>query len=123
MDAKSPGHLLVFGLERQMRILSVFSSRAEAAASVEGLEIVEGDWRFFGADGAPLEVRFSTMPRINAQQSTYTNGEYVLEPAKSGASLLEVLAAVDCRDEADSGLTSLRAVEQFLIDQAIARSK
>jgi hypothetical protein len=110
---------LVFGLDRLGKTITVFSSRADAIASVEGLTIAEGDYSFFSADGSPLEARFSIPARLHPERNTYTNGVYTLEPAATGSNLFTLLSIVDCDDPAQSGLRTLRDVEQFLLDRVL----
>jgi hypothetical protein len=116
-DDKMQG--LIFGLDVLCKTLKVFASKAEAVASVKGLEIAEGDWRFFSADGSPMKSHFSTPAQIFPESNTYTNGVYTLEPADTGPNLYTLLSVVSCEDHAQSGLHTLRDVEQFLIDHAL----
>lgn len=108
---------LVFGFNVTLRSLTIFASKSDAIASVEGIEIAEGDWRFFSASGSPLEAHFSTPPQIHHDRNTYTKGTYSLEPADTGMNLYTLLSMVSCDDQAQSGLSTLRDVEQFLLDQ------
>jgi hypothetical protein len=110
-------HNLVFGFNWVSKTVTVFASKAEAIATVEGLDIAEGDWRFFSADGSPMEAHFSTPARVCSDR--YTNGVYTLEPAASGSNLYTYLSIVACEDDAQSGLRTLRDVEQFLLDQML----
>lgn len=114
---------VVFGYDINNRSLTVFSSDIEAIAAVEGLVIAEGDYKFFSADGSPLEAVFSIPAQIHFESNTYTNGVYTLRPCNTGDRLYTFLAIVDCNDEAKSGLSTLRDIEQFLIDRGIERSK
>ncbi|HMN74207.1 MAG TPA: hypothetical protein PKA55_20280 [Rhodoblastus sp.] len=125
MDGNSPEKIqnIVFGLHLPVRRLIVFACKAKAIQFVEELDIAEGDWSFFAADGSPLEAHFSTVPKINHDQNTYENGVYDLRPAMSGANLLDILVVADCQDDASSGLVTLRDVEQFVIDQALEQKK
>lgn len=111
---------LVFGFDILYRQLQIFASKEDAIVAVEGLTIAEGDYRFFSADGSPLEACFSIQPFVNAERNTYSNGKYTLEPILTGTHLSTILAVVECADEAKSGLSTLRDVEQFLIDQSLA---
>lgn len=113
---------LIFGFDVLRKTLKVFRSKTDAIASVQGLEVAEGDWRFFSSDGSPMEAHFSTPAQIFPEKNTYTNGVYTLEPAATGASLSSLLSIVSCEDDAQSGLQTLRDVEQFLIDQALGDS-
>jgi hypothetical protein len=110
---------LVFGLDLLGKTIVVFSSKASAVANVEGLAIAEGDWRFFSADGSPLEAHFSMPAQIHPERNTYTNGVYTLEPAATGANLFALLSIVACEDQARSGLCTLRDIEQFLLDRTL----
>jgi hypothetical protein len=108
---------LIFAFNGMSKTITVFASKKEAIANVQGLEIAEGNWRFFSADGSPMEANFSIPARIYAERNTYTNGVYTLEPTATGSSLYTLLSIVDCDDHARSGLYTLRDVEQFLLDQ------
>ena len=110
---------LIFGLDVLGKTVLVFGSKEQAVAAIEGLAVAEGDWRFFSSDGSPLEARFSVPAEIYFDRGTYTNGTYSLEAGSAGPTLQSILAAVECQDEANSGLLTLRDVEQFLIDRAI----
>jgi hypothetical protein len=110
---------VIFGFDLLTKTLSVFASDADAISLVEGLTIAEGDYRFFSADGAPMKATFSTPARIDPSSNTYSNGIYMLEPAAEGSNLFTLLQIVSCEDHAQSGLKTLRDVEQFLIDQKL----
>ena len=109
---------LVFGLDLPGKTLTIFSSKAGVAATVQGLEVAEGNWRFFAANGSPLEARFSIPARIHPERNTYTNGVYTLEAA-TGSNLYTLLSIVACEDHARSGLRTLRDIEQFLLDRTL----
>jgi hypothetical protein len=89
---------LVFGIHVPMRELLVFDSKEQAMATVEGLSIAEGDWRFFSSDGSALEACFSVQARIHPDRNTYSNGIYTLEAAPGAPGLLSFLATVECKD-------------------------
>lgn len=63
--------------------LGIFYSADFAAKNRYGLDIVEGDLRFFAADGSPLEANFSVEPRFNSN-NTFFPGIYTL---KSGTGI------------------------------------
>lgn len=112
---------LVFGFNILSRRLQIFASKEEAISAVEGLTIAEGDYQFFSADGSPLNAQFLVQPQVHVDRGTYSNGKYTLEPASKGTHLSVILAIVECADHAQSGLSTLRDVDQFLIDQNLAR--
>lgn len=97
--------------------LSVYRSTIEAAAAVEGLNIVEGDIWFFAADGAPLEAEFSAMPYINSEKNTYFAGVYKLVPGQ-GETLQHVLAEGTGGDD----LSPIKIVVYVPATDAYARS-
>ena len=113
---------LVFGFDIASKTLSVFDSKEQAIATVEGLSIAEGDWRFFSYDGSPLDAIFSVPAKINFDTNTYSNGLYTLEATQDAPSLLSVLSLVECEDKANSGLLTLRDVEQYLVDRSMESS-
>lgn len=110
---------LVFAYSIAGKFLQVYASESEAAAAVVGLEIVEGDWKFFSSNGSPLEADFSIQPRIHPERNTYTKGVYTLKPANAGTNLYTLLSIVECHDDTKSGLSTLRDIEQFLEDQIL----
>lgn len=110
---------VIFGYDLLSRSLIVFASEAEAIAAVEGLTIAEGHYKFFSADGSPLEAVFSTPAQIHHGHNTYTNGVYTLKQCNKGAPLQAFLLIAECKDEAKSGLSTLRDIEQFLLDKQI----
>ena len=61
--------------------LDPYSSAAAAAATREGLDIVEGDLWFFSSDGSPLQAQFSQEPKVDTGKGTYFPGVYTLQPA------------------------------------------
>ncbi len=71
-------------------ILSLYASAALAAESEEGLNFVEGDIKFFAADGSSLVPNFSQEPYIDFKKNTYFAGVYTLIPG-TGENLIEVL--------------------------------
>jgi hypothetical protein len=108
-------HRIVFALNILFNTLYVFNSKLDVAEKIEGIEIAEGDWRFFAADGSPMAARFSTPARINPERNTYTNGVYSLEAA-SGSKLQDILPTVSAVDSAD--LENVTEVEKFLAKQS-----
>ncbi|MEZ0260634.1 MAG: hypothetical protein ACAH80_06460 [Alphaproteobacteria bacterium] len=71
-------------------ILSLYPSAELAAESEEGLNFVEGDIKFFAADGSSLVPAFSQEPYINSEKNTYFAGVYTLVPA-AGKNLITEL--------------------------------
>lgn len=112
---------IVYGFDVLARELYVFASSEQAIASVEGLTIAEGDYRFFSADGSPMEAHFSVPARVHPERDTYSNGVYTLKPAATGENLLTFLSIIECKDEAASGLATLRDIYEFLTDQAMEK--
>ena len=110
---------VVFGYDLLRRYLTVFASEVEAITAIEGLEVAEGDYKFFSCDGSPLEAQFSVPVKINFDSNTYSNGVYTLKPTTKGKNLMAFLRIVECDDPANSGLATLRDIEQFLIDKAL----
>lgn len=72
-------------------VLEAFADAAVAAASNEGLNIVEGDLWFFSADGAPMDAVFSERPYVDAKRLIYFAGTYSLQPGH-GKTLREIIA-------------------------------
>lgn len=79
---------MIFAISTDDRTLSAFHTEAEAISYCEGLDVVSGNWLFFGDKGFPLQATFTTSP----QQSgiVVTNGLYHLE-ASFGPRLNEYL--------------------------------
>jgi len=71
--------------------LEAFADAALAAASNEGLGIMEGDLWFFAADGSPLEAVFSEQPYVDTERLKYFAGRYSLQPG-TGKTLREIIA-------------------------------
>src|SRR5262249_9622009 len=62
--------------------LYAFSNAAVAAASNEGLTIVEGDLWFFASEGSPLEALFSEQPYVYPDRPSYFPGRYSLQAGR-----------------------------------------
>jgi hypothetical protein len=89
-DSSAEGHAgkeIVLATPR----LEIFFSPSIAASNKEGLEIVEGDLRFFAFDGSPLKACFSREPYVDTDSRTYFPGVYSLEPGW-GEKLQDVIA-------------------------------
>lgn len=71
--------------------LEIFFSASIAAAKKEGLNIVEGDLRFFAFDGSPLKACFSKEPYVDTDRKKYYSGVYSLKPG-CGEKLQDVIA-------------------------------
>src|SRR5689334_3018110 len=52
--------IMIFAFATDDRGLMTYADEAEAVAYAEGIDVEEGGWRFFAADGAELEAVFST---------------------------------------------------------------
>jgi hypothetical protein len=73
--------------------LEVFSNTTLAAASKEGINIVEGDLWFFAADGSPLEAVFSEQPYVDNERLKYFAGKYSLHAGR-GKTLRQMISNV-----------------------------
>ncbi|HEY0105989.1 MAG TPA: hypothetical protein VGB91_07890 [Rhizomicrobium sp.] len=73
--------------------LEVFSNATVAAASNEGINIVEDDLWFFAADGSPLEALFSERPYVDAERLKYFAGKYSLRVGQ-GKTLQEMISSI-----------------------------
>ncbi|HEX4303365.1 MAG TPA: hypothetical protein VHZ78_11265 [Rhizomicrobium sp.] len=73
--------------------LKVFSNATVAAASNEGINIVEGDLWFFAADGSPLKALFSKEPYVDTERLKYFVGKYSLQVGQ-GRKLQEVISGI-----------------------------
>ena len=73
--------------------LAAFANEAVAAASNEGINVVEGDLWFFAADGSPLEAVFSEPPYVDAERLTYFAGTYSLRAGR-GMTLRRMLSEI-----------------------------
>ena len=72
---------MIFALTTDDRTLLVFATEAEAIACAEGIDVEDGNWLFFDADGKPLEAVFTTP---NKHGSFWVeSGVYVLRLAAS----------------------------------------
>jgi hypothetical protein len=71
--------------------LGIFHSARIAAEQRYGLEVVEGDLRFYAADGSPLEANFIKEPSFATDMRTFFPGVYTLRPG-TGNYLQTVLA-------------------------------
>jgi hypothetical protein len=91
--------------------LRVFASEAEVIANVPGMDIAEGDWRFFKSDGSPLEAVFSEEARHFPDRNAYTNGVYALGPG-SGETLGEFLAGLHDR-KGELWIDTFEALRQY----------
>lgn len=73
----------VFTFNTVFKTMEVFSTHAGAIARCPGLEIAEGDWLFFAADGTPLEAVLSVDPIAQKDgRWVLSNGVYAFGPSK-----------------------------------------
>ena len=69
---------MVYALSTDDGALHVFPSAAGAVSYCEGYDVAGGLWRFFSADGTPLEAVFSEEARKHS--FTVSHGVYALKP-------------------------------------------
>ena len=87
----------VFAFNTAFKSMQVFDSHADAMAHCPGLEIAEGDWLFFAADGSRLDAVFAVDPVVQrAGHWVMSNGVYDLKPG-SGSSLMAFIFNM-CRE-------------------------
>jgi hypothetical protein len=85
---------MIFAFATDDKTLLVFPSESEAVAYCEGVDVEEGLWCFFDANGEPLEAVFT---KPNSRGSfTVVSGIYSLRPSSPvpAQSLLEKLPEV-----------------------------
>ncbi|MDB5802960.1 MAG: hypothetical protein JWN73_282 [Betaproteobacteria bacterium] len=82
---------MVYAFSADDRALHVFTNAAAAVAYCEGYDVADGLWRFFSADGVPLEAVFSEPARKYA--FTVSHGKYDLKPS-AGATLQDHFSEV-----------------------------
>ena len=86
-----PPAAAVFAFNTVFKAMEVFETCGEAIACCPGLEIAEGDWLFFAANGFPLEAVFSIDPVVQeGERWVFSNGIYDLKPGE-GPSLTAFL--------------------------------
>jgi hypothetical protein len=83
---------MVFALDRDNGGLVAFSSPLETDEQCKRIDVRDGFWLFFDADGSPLEARFERLNR--SDDSMDPPGAYTLERPMSGLWLQERLAQV-----------------------------
>ncbi len=76
----APPATAVFAFNTVFKTMEVFETCAEAVARIPGLEIAEGDWLLFAADGSPLEAVYSVDPVV--RNGISSNGVYELKPGE-----------------------------------------
>lgn len=83
---------MVFTLDTDDGVMLALPTTGEAAAHCKGIDVKDGFWLFFAADGSPLEARFA---RLNQPgDSALLSDVYTLQRAMSGLWLQERLAQV-----------------------------
>lgn len=84
---------MIFAFATDDRTLRLFPTELEAVAYCEGIDVEEGVWRFFDAEGKALEAVF-TKPNSRGSFSI-VSGIYSLRPSSDTTlSLLETLPEV-----------------------------
>ena len=107
---------MIFALATDDHGLMIFATEADAVAYCEGIDVAEGGWEFFAADGAPLEAHFSQPASRGAV--FVTSGEYTLRAAgDTRPSLSERLNAVTYV-EGMPGVVSVADVERLLTSRS-----
>jgi len=82
---------MIYALSADDGALHVFASATEAISYCEGYDVADGLWRFFSADGKPLEAIFSEPAR--KYTFTISHGVYDLGPGV-GLKLQDRLAEI-----------------------------
>lgn len=83
---------MVFALDTDNGALLALSSPLEAPEHCKGIDVRDGYWLFFAADGSPLEARFA---HVNQPEDTaHLAVDYILQRAISGLWLQERLDQV-----------------------------
>jgi hypothetical protein len=100
---------LIYVFANDDRGLSVYATSLDAVAACEGVDVEDGNYRFFSSDGRPLQPRFNRPNRRGVR--TVLSGDYVLEPYNSPAmpGLQEILPSVTYVE--GCGLNSIQMVE------------
>ena len=104
---------MIFALATDDHGLMIFASEADAVANCEGIDVAEGGWEFFAADGVPLEPFFSKP--ASRGHLVVTSGKYMLRPAENATrphlrERIKVVAYV----EGIPGVASVADVERLL---------
>ena len=87
----TPPSTAVFAFNTVFKAMEVFTTPAEAVTRVPGLEIAEGDWMFFAANGSPLNAVYSVDPVVqDGERWVLSDGVYDLQPGE-GPSLVSFL--------------------------------
>ena len=110
---------MIFALTTDDRTLLVLATDAEAIACAEGIDVEDGNWLFFDADGKPLEAVFTTP---NKRGSFWVeSGVYVLRPSESASmkSLLDELEDVSAV-EGEPPLNTVAEIKKLLTRRSTA---
>ncbi len=112
---------MIFALASDDHGLMIFATEADAVAYCEGIDVVEGGWEFFAADGAPLEAHFSQPASRGAV--FVVPGKYTLRAAGgTRPSLSERLDTVTYV-EGMPGVASVADVERLLKALQLERAR
>ena len=100
---------MIFALDMDDGTLLAFDSDDEAAAACKAVDVEDGFWRFYAADGSPLDARFF---RPDGPGPGSIPSAYALQRALSGLWLQERLGQV--RRIEGCGLELLEELEEVL---------
>jgi hypothetical protein len=103
---------MIFALATDDHGLMIFATEADAVAYCEGIDVAEGGWEFFAADGAPLEPVFS-QPASRGSVSV-ASGQYTLRRAENTRPSLSERINVVTYVEGIPGVGSVADVERLL---------
>jgi hypothetical protein len=101
---------MVFAFATDDGTLHVFPSESEAVVYCEGVDVEEGAWLFFAADGSALEVEFH-VPNKKGSVSV-VSGTYSLKAAPHKSTLQQQLSKI--RAVHGEGLSSVEDIRRLL---------
>ena len=92
---------MIYVFANDDRGLSVYATKREAVAACEGIDVKDGNYKFFSSDGRPLQVSFTRFDRP----------DYTLEPPGEPVApgLRDILAQVSYVE--GCGLSTVPMVE------------
>jgi hypothetical protein len=103
---------MIFALATDDNGLMIFATEVDAVAYCEGIDVAEGGWEFFAADGTPLEPVFEQPASRSAV--LITSGKYTLRTSgKTLPSLIDRIGIVTSV-EGMPGLVSVADVKRAL---------
>ena len=113
-------HMKIFAFSTDDKGLEVFSSKKEAIAYCEGIDVENGGWLFWDEFGTSLESKFSAPNR--KEGFSVVSGKYDLVPFPLGSDLIEFLPNVGYV-EGRGMFKDIQEIHQYLTRTSRGRSR